>query len=178
MVRGLSPHGRGTVKRQGWVAREVGLSRTGGGTIEAVRRGSVMSGLSPHGRGNREHGLDVRPQDGSIPARAGEPSSRALAPLTARVYPRTGGGTTIAEAGVYLFEGLSPHGRGNRIRLGVVEEHRGSIPARAGEPAPGLSPRGPGRVYPRTGGGTSTKQQTDNAQLLKNKCRVCVLTGS
>ena len=73
---------------------------------------------------------------------------------------------------------LSPHGRGNLRRGRSARRMAGSIPARAGEP-PTAGPASPStRVYPRTGGGTSTKQQTDNAQLLRNKCRVCVLTGS
>ena len=79
--------------------------------------------------------------NGSIPARAGEPSLALCA---------------------------------------IESDGYGSIPARAGEPTRinSLAHVRATAVYPRTGGGTSTKQQTDNAQLLRNKCRVCVLTGS
>ena len=74
--------------------------------------------------------------------------------------------------------GLSPHGRGNLGGLPAPLLGGRSIPARAGEPDDIVLGPIVLRVYPRTGGGTSTKQQTDNAQLLRNKCRVCVLTGS
>ena len=55
--------------------------------------------------------------------------------------------------------GLSPHVRGNPLedhrRLG----HRGSIPARAGEPADGVVHVGMVEVYPRTCGGTDRDRE-------------------
>ena len=50
--------------------------------------------------------------------------------------------------------GLSPHGRGNHERHHHQAPHRGSIPARAGEPGPGPFRAHRHGVYPRTGGGT------------------------
>ena len=70
-------------------------------------------GLSPHGRGNRESQYRARPRVGSIPARAGEPTlGRGTGGVTL-VYPRTGGGTTVAGGCTPPSWGLSPHGRGN-----------------------------------------------------------------
>ena len=188
---GLSPHGRGNQHLEPYHVDGTGRTprgplprrvypRTGGGTCSAHAQG-----LSPHGRGNRGRLVDQR--RGSIPARAGEPSSRrtelinstglsphgrgnrhgsiparAGEPRSEGVYPRTGGGTSATcyprTGGGATGMGLSPHGRGNPVLTVVGGASLG--------------------VYPRTGGGTPTKQQTDNAQLLRNKCRVCVLTGS
>ena len=146
---GLSPHGRGN---------RLPLR---------IRGQTGIVGLSPHGRGNHSQPslfkLDSR--EGSIPARAGEPSTSArifgrhsadkgLSPhgrgnlagafdfdprMHVRVYPRTGGGTNSSVP--YGLRqpwatGLSPHGRGN--------------PDLSTRPSPS-SDLG---VYPRTGGGT------------------------
>ena len=114
-----------------------------------------MMGLSPHGRGNPgDDGLVVQ-ADGSIPARAGEPSPPRRAPTPPGVYPRTGGGTVMIRSVMSSLLGLSPHGRGNRGPCRLTRARPGSIPARAGEP-PSPTGRPPSsRVYPRTGGGTS-----------------------
>ena len=107
----------------------------------------------------------------SIPAWAGEPSSRInLSPLY-RVYPRVGGGTSAPGYGRTWQGGLSPRGRGNQVRdeqeredWGLSPRGRGnlagrplhrSIPAWAGEPD-SSSRRQLYRisVYPRVGGGT------------------------
>ena len=120
----------------------------------AVTRASASYGLSPHGRGNRWDQDAPRPRAGSIPARAGEPTSNPSSPTIPGVYPRTGGGTPSPECSALVEQGLSPHGRGNRRQLGIDRPDEGSIPARAGEPFQEASDRGVFRVYPRTGGGT------------------------
>ena len=117
------------------------------------------AGLSPHGRGKRPPRVTPAPKSGSIPARAGEtaqwPSPRPLA----RVYPRTGGGNDNQPQPDYPGEGLSPHGRGKRVRERGSGVGGRSIPARAGEtpvrawaarPRRGLSPHGRGkrRLFP------------------------------
>ena len=90
-------------------------------------------GLSPRGRGNRG-GLRIAPVlYGSIPAWAGEPGRRTLEDPGSRVYPRVGGGTSVPDASL-IGEGLSPRGRGNRIRTIRKARKRRSIPAWAGEP--------------------------------------------
>ena len=74
------------------------------------------------------------------------------------VYPRTGGGTSRRRPRIPMsaafFDGLSPHGRGNRLCGRRGQSFDGSIPVRAGEPWTGNLPRPCRRVYPRTGGGT------------------------
>ena len=128
--------------------------RTGGGTADYWRARQDEQGLSPHGRGNRPQHRLTRQCPRSIPARAGEPLPGSpgtdwpeVYPRTGggtasewahqsflRVYPRTGGGTTPASVASATRLGLSPHGRGNRVRLPVRGDDQGSIPARAGEP--------------------------------------------
>ena len=131
---GLSPHGRGNPEqdadrpevdgsipaRAGEPEDEPGAAvlqavypRTGGGTIGSSDIGAFFGGLSPHGRGNRDACDGHRRLLGSIPARAGEPSTRARSIGTKRVYPRTGGGTGVSVADLRGVYGLSPHGRGN-----------------------------------------------------------------
>ena len=172
--------------------------RTGGGTAAGTTSILDAPGVYPRTGGGTVRESDLADAgEGSIPARAGEPGKDRWNEVAEGVYPRTGGGTSSSVCLSRRGWGLSPHGRGNRIsrrsfakcprvyprtgggttpprgpRIGDM----GSIPARAGEPGPTRDL--PGGVYPRTGGGTPTKQQTDNAQLLRNKCRVCVLTGS
>ena len=51
-----------------------------------------------------------------------------------RVYPRTCGGTEVVAFAACGYKGLSPHVRGNRDSGVMGCRHRGSIPARAGEP--------------------------------------------
>ena len=50
--------------------------------------------------------------------------------------------------------GLSPHVRGNLFLESIGIYRIGSIPARAGEPAPGRGSAGKSGVYPRKCGGT------------------------
>ena len=81
-----------------------------GGVQAALRAGH---GLSPRVRGNREVAL-LRPRlDGSIPARAGEPSRTGGSPSGSTVYPRACGGTTNGAMSWPCSSGLSPRVRGN-----------------------------------------------------------------
>ena len=126
-----------------------------GGTVLMLGSFAVYLGLSPHARGNlpRSHHADAG--DGSIPARAGEPSMSAIMPAPNRVYPRTRGGTLYEPLMSGTPLGLSPHARGNPQLPQSEILSLGSIPARAGEPYL-LDPEAFGApVYPRTRGGTS-----------------------
>ena len=93
-------------------------------------------------------------ESGSIPARAGEPSTRRPCRTWHRVYPRACGGTLTAVAIAVAMSGLSPRVRGNPGRQPGRRRTRRSIPARAGEPTPDLSAAYLYRVYPRACGGT------------------------
>ena len=108
--------------------------RVGGGTITRCIARNAGTGLSPRGRGNQASAAVSMPLAGSIPAWAGEPVTWRRLALTARVYPRVGGGTRGLICQVMTLEGLSPRGRGNRNVRGIDTEIWGSIPAWAGEP--------------------------------------------
>ena len=67
--------------------------RACGGTRAAVRQRDRDVGLSPRVRGNPRAALCAAVLSGSIPARAGEPISKAPLPIASGVYPRACGGT-------------------------------------------------------------------------------------
>ena len=102
-----------------------------------------VRGLSPRGRGNQHRARRGAVRAGPIPARAGEPSCRAMPSSVRGAYPRAGGGTLDD-----LVLGAGCHG---------------PIPARAGEPP--CVDRGCilSRAYPRAGGGTTNVQQLGDA---------------
>ena len=108
--------------------------RVGGGTCVTVNDAPPNLGLSPRGRGNPKDSLCWICGGRSIPAWAGEPPMRRPAISSHAVYPRVGGGTTGVHAPSLDQSGLSPRGRGNRIRVRRFEHRRRSIPAWAGEP--------------------------------------------
>ena len=95
----------------------------------------LAMGLSPRVRGNHVIPHHFPADDGSIPARAGEPSRTRLDAWLTRVYPRACGGTTSTSACMSPAGGLSPRVRGNRRRRLQHAVRERSIPARAGEPA-------------------------------------------
>ena len=72
--------------------------RVCGGTLPRPRRSRTSSGLSPRVRGNRRGRGFVNRRGRSIPACAGEPSSRAYRHCRCGVYPRVCGGTDVAAA--------------------------------------------------------------------------------
>ena len=96
----------------------------------------------------------IHPVKGSIPACAGEPSTKAAAIPRAVVYPRVCGGTQGDGLKGDLARGLSPRVRGNLWGESRWPICSGSIPACAGEPP--LPPLVGGKygVYPRVCGGT------------------------
>ena len=108
--------------------------RTCGGTIPLLAGCASEWGLSPHVRGNPWSPAVLYTRHRSIPARAGEPPSRPWPRPSARVYPRTCGGTPRVPGLPVQVSGLSPHVRGNLRRPERHRPGRGSIPARAGEP--------------------------------------------
>ncbi len=176
---GLSPHARGNpANRSGYVGNAGSIPacageplifflrqpdkrvypRMRGGTGYFQLKDTLVVGLSPHARGNLG-GFPVRePAGGSIPACAGEPTSKKVYWVAEGVYPRMRGGTT----GVYTYsashEGLSPHARGNLASRVHLRAFFGSIPACAGEPSAYFRYRRAGRVYPRMRGGTASGQ--------------------
>ena len=108
--------------------------RACGGTVVAGIIGRIPGGLSPRVRGNHPQSIVRRRCHGSIPARAGEPSTGGSARHQAQVYPRACGGTAPFAAGLHRGPGLSPRVRGNQIARAERSVDPRSIPARAGEP--------------------------------------------
>ena len=91
-------------------------------------------GLSPPVRGNPAGRPFIGIRHGSIPARAGEPSTGSSPATAGRVYPRPCGGTSERRNAKAVSGGLSPPVRGNRPLCRRQARVHGSIPARAGEP--------------------------------------------
>ena len=113
--------------------------RAGGGTRHGTLSPMPRTGLSPRVRGNLALLGILSWKRRSIPARAGEPPSSPGVWTLPEVYPRACGGTVNTVAAVAMSKGLSPRVRGNQNVVQQCDGHRGSIPARAGEPccAPG-----------------------------------------
>ncbi len=135
--------------------------RACGGTSSCSRCSPWMRGLSPRLRGNHALQVLVESLERSIPAPAGEPTTRRIRRSPSSVYPRACGGTIHSWSRGGISAGLSPRLRGNLPEdpraLGSV----GSIPAPAGEPLdvhPGQCQLG---VYPRACGGTFWNQTPD-----------------
>ena len=128
--------------------------RVCGGTVLVARLVDGFYGLSPRVRGNHKENKLAPDLQRSIPACAGEPSSRAGKRGRDGVYPRVCGGTYLSYLDKLLFRGLSPRVRGNLMRRFGARFRSGSIPACAGEPPRARRGRGQQRVYPRVCGGT------------------------
>ena len=88
--------------------------RVGGGNPIPQHGLSPDAGLSPRGRGKRRRPIKVPKGAGSIPAWAGETSSKARMRLDSAVYPRVGGGNWRKSRAIRPLRGLSPRGRGKR----------------------------------------------------------------
>ena len=121
-----------------------------------MARSEILEGLSPPVRGNLNSCfLSIR-RNGSIPARAGEPSPLRQRITSKKVYPRPCGGTGWRRVAGTPGTGLSPPVRGNLADVAALGDRDGSIPARAGEPASSLIALARRWVYPRPCGGTQS----------------------
>ena len=72
-------------------------------------------GLSPPVRGSQERREGQTGTRRSIPARAGEPSSRVCSRRRTAVYPRPCGGAAGPAGAQQVAQGLSPPVRGSRV---------------------------------------------------------------
>ena len=140
--RGRALHPRSTVH-----------PRACGGNVEGACSTPPIYGPSPRVRGKRPHDLHVRPEDGSIPARAGE--TAAIVPTRAgvKVHPRACGGNCLRHRSTSHMRGPSPRVRGKRTRARRTIPRGGSIPARAGETARRAGRMRRPSVHPRACGG-------------------------
>ena len=129
--------------------------RVCGGTYGVMPVPDAKHGLSPRVRGNHERRPASSLRPGSIPACAGEPSTRRRRVCNSAVYPRVCGGT-ISIGGTDLSDhGLSPRVRGNPCPCRRHGHPHRSIPACAGEPRAATTRRQLQQVYPRVCGGTT-----------------------
>ena len=128
--------------------------RVGGETARYARVVECVGGLSPRGRGNHEVIESSWADPGSIPAWAGKPTTRDRSATRREVYPRVGGETVSGQDIEVPVAGLSPRGRGNRMRRPSDGHGRGSIPAWAGKPPARGAAASLQAVYPRVGGET------------------------
>ena len=92
---------------------------------------------------------------GVYPARAGEPFRPRPTAIAWGVYPRACGGTIPPCPAQGRCSGLSPRVRGNHVASRSSAGMGGSIPARAGEPRQPFRAGLWHRVYPRACGGTN-----------------------
>ena len=111
-------------------------------------------GLSPRVRGKQWLRNSGGGSGGSIPACAGEASTRLSAPAGYPVYPRVCGGSARRSGRLLAYHGLSPRVRGKHMVADCRCRPGRSIPACAGE-ARGVSSASANlRVYPRVCGGS------------------------
>ena len=106
-------------------------------------------GLSPRVRGTLQKDPRKLPQGGSIPAGAGNPATPTAARWIFRVYPRGCGEPQQLSQPARGVRGLSPRVRGTPAPGLDHREHRGSIPAGAGNPRDRRRAASSTGVYPR-----------------------------
>ena len=140
--------------------REKVYPRVCGGTRSGNPGSLFLLGLSPRVRGNRNTHIVSVYCIGSIPACAGEPTSRRPCRQSRQVYPRVCGGTWRNRLVPPLCSGLSPRVRGNLTSARASELWGRSIPACAGEPEYGYASTQRKAVYPRVCGGTASRTPT------------------
>ena len=124
-----------------------------GGDTGKNRSDAGGAGRSPRVRGRRRTHPRPNLGKGSIPAGAGETSSRNSAGITIRVDPRGCGGDLWHYDKSNVVRGRSPRVRGRPSVMAWMPERSGSIPAGAGETLPGPGRHRRGQVDPRGCGG-------------------------
>ncbi len=134
--------------------------RSHGATGPAWLVGAGGQGLSPLARGNPHAAAGRGRLLGPIPARTGQPVRHVSMLLGWGAYPRSHGATAGVLRRGARQRGLSPLARGNPVRLLRLRGAAGPIPARTGQPRPGLRPGSSRRAYPRSHGATPTTRLT------------------
>ena len=108
--------------------------RVCGGTYGISLIIARAGGLSPRVRGNPLSERTDNIWQRSIPACAGEPTTRIKSSIYSKVYPRVCGGTGCWTILRWHIAGLSPRVRGNQPPFSPLPAKARSIPACAGEP--------------------------------------------
>ena len=127
--------------------------RSRGGASRPYRCASSHWARSPLARGSPSRIVVGMGITGSIPARAGEPRASASRGRGCGVDPRSRGGALAFSVALAVQTGRSPLARGSLDQHLARPLRLGSIPARAGEPAPCCVIHVPEGVDPRSRGG-------------------------
>ena len=135
--------------------------RASGATGEDIVHGLALKGPSPRERGNLQGQFEPVRFTGSIPARAGQPTSTRRKRAATRVHPRASGATAPSEVRRKSWLGPSPRERGNPRPQGLRDGSSGSIPARAGQPEVVLLTMRCLGVHPRASGATRITSRSD-----------------
>ena len=158
-----------------------------GVTSSSTTAATKARGLSPRVRGHLKPARLVGVHERSIPACAGSPDVQNSIRRANKVYPRVCGVTSVRPSWLYPTVGLSPRVRGHRRSIYAGMPYRGSIPACAGSPCPGLRARTDRGVYPRVCGVTDSKSSLGGASEglsprvrghLADNLRLCRSRGS
>ena len=144
--------------------------RAYGGPDNRGSRRPIRRGLSPCVRGNLLQGAAVRPLEGPIPVRTGEPWRLSILAMPSRAYPRAYGGTSPPWVDVPAILGLSPCVRGNLPQTPASVSHRWPIPVRTGEPRFRRTGSRVTRAYPRAYGGTVDSNQQRAREVGLSPC--------
>ena len=128
--------------------------RVCGGSRRPTFRGRRLWGLSPRVRGIQGQDNGDMPNQGSIPACAGDPTHKYTIVFWRKVYPRVCGGSTPLNANTMSGLGLSPRVRGIPTGGKPKPPTAGSIPACAGDPLSASQSDWMLTVYPRVCGGS------------------------
>ena len=184
LARGLSPRVRGSHNDSAATFQPLGSIPASAGQPSARGAGSRPSPVYPRECGAAEAGADsqgdvhglsprVRGSPGaaqrrtrsprSIPASAGQPSSRVAPGESGPVYPRECGAAGFPRRRRPVPSGLSPRVRGSPCSLPFAAQRSGSIPASAGQPSTGVPPSWWCWVYPRECGAATGGQSRRSA---------------
>ena len=127
--------------------------RVRGGAVCPCAGRAVSGGRSPRARGSQNDKNGGHPQEGSIPACAGEPLPRHGLGDRHQVDPRVRGGASPSSQHHWSNSGRSPRARGSLAGRRHKPAPVRSIPACAGEPSVPIADGPCVRVDPRVRGG-------------------------
>ncbi len=179
LARGNPDHLEHQDQRQGSIPARAGQPPSGCNRQAASRvhprsrgatttEGTPMQGVfgpSPLARGNQTAGRARDRCWGSIPARAGQPTTTLETCAGTWVHPRSRGATWAARFSASSSTGPSPLARGNQLSSPCQLCADRSIPARAGQPDWPPACGRAGRVHPRSRGAT-TGNRSANALVI------------
>ena len=129
--------------------------RSRGATSMNFQYRGAYIGPSPLTRGNQQRAAVLGAHRGSIPAHAGQPTTRSCPGRSPRVHPRSRGATSFESSADESQSGPSPLTRGNLGHGGERAGQGRSIPTHSGQPTSFFGTRSAMRVHPRSRGATA-----------------------